>query len=740
MSVGMDYIDKTNCLAAYLAATGRPLSDFDRVASAAQEAGLRDVLRAQLAALDTPRLMRRLEKGAKSTAPLVWDTVVLQGDQVLWDGTPIGQLRTFYKVASPQETQARIAYEVFLDRFLSYVQQTFKVAILHESDADVTLFVPYGTNFDLQGAWQAFVSAAFSPSGLRQTFVPLVNSIRLSERGYSTLDIPIVNNDHALYLAAFYRANLASTEASDAWREAEKARLQAELNRTPSARDKKRLQKAIDKLEKELETRRKRYGTTYQDYRDLKQKYPAWISKVEAIARAEMGGQASRQLSQRGNIVAKYVSEMASLATVQPGNFFQLPLLLGENPSEFQTRGGGDSGGDACYVCGRAFRKGETKFKANKFIFESPSQRLQSGSGQTEPKVCATCAVVSFVSPIKTGTDRLVIRLRRRDDGRHYLLEDQLRMLTMGELNVMAGRYALLQVSERMPQTGGSDPLSEHMGGRQYALYKVASLFGNEVFREYQTEAVIGGAEVTLSSRHLAGVRGLIEVFGLDQRRWWEDKRLYTAVGQAVRYIEREEVIFAVYELLKAWRKADLLYQGKLNSVQASRLEQLYETHWRWLMEEKPKEATLFRDVAAMTGMLYAFCNFVRQSVSADQQRIEVRKLIERATEPYGFIYTAAGNTKREMATLYRQSDTYFCFDQAKALLAELGVNVGEREGTTDKGTPTLVFYFDDVVNAYTHLFENRYRSSKEQRDFTYTLRLSLHARFPELMEREKGE
>jgi hypothetical protein len=169
-------------------------------------------------------------------------------------------------------------------------------------------------------------------------------------------------------------------------------------------------------------------------------------------------------------------------------------------------------------------------------------------------------------------------------------------------------------------------------------------------------------------------------------------------------------------------------------------LEQLCETHWRWLMEEKPQKATLFRDVAAMTGLLYAFCNFVHQSVEADKRRIEVRKLIERATEPYGFIYTAAGNTQREMATLYRQSDTYFCFDQAKNLLAELGVDVTEREGATDKGTPSLVFYFDDVVSAYTHLFETRYRSPKEQRDFTYTLRLSMHARFPEFMEREKGE
>lgn len=740
MSVMLDCVNKTKCLAAYFAAKSELSVDFDSVASAAQDAGLGEILRGQLAALDAPRLMRRLAKGAReSTAPPVWEKVVLQCGQVLWNNTPIGQLRTFYKPAFPQETQARIAYEVFLDRFLSYLQRNFKVVPLHESDADITLFVPCGTSFDLPQAWQTFVNEAFSANGLRQTFVPLVNSIRLSERGYSTLDTPIVSNDHALYLAAFYRANLASTEASDKRREDEITRLKAQLGQTPSIRDRSKLERSIAKLEGELKVRRNRYGGIYKAYKELKRKHSAWIERVEAVAREEMGGQAGRQLSQRQNIVAQYVSEMERLASITSKDLFQIPPLLAENPPAIEARGAGDASGEACYACGRVFAKGEKKFKANKFIFESPSQRLQSSSGQTEPKVCAVCAAVSFVSPIKTGTDRLVIRLRRRDDGRRYLLEDQLRMLTMGELNVLAGRYVLVQVSERVPKTGGSDPLSERMGGRQYALYKVASLFTGEVFREYQVEAVIGDAEVVLPSRHLAGVRGLTEVFALDQRQWWEDKDLYAAVSQAVRYIEREEVIFAVYELLKTWRKADLLYQGRLNSVQAGRLEQLYETHWRWLMEEKPKEAALFRDVAAMTGMLYAFCDFVRQSVDADQQRIEVRKLIERATEPYGFIYTAAGNTKREVATLYRQSNTYFCFDQAKALLEEIGVNVGEREDKSDKDIPTLRFYFDDVVNAYTYLFENRYRSPKEQRDFTYTLRLSLHARFPEFMESEKG-
>jgi len=735
----MNLSDKMVCLAAHFAVSAKPASDFNEVVSAAHQAGLQEALKDCLVILDTPRLLRQLARYEPVT-PLDWDTVTIRDKEVLWQGNSIGKLQTFYKVAFPQETQARIAYEVFLDRFLSYVQCTFKVVMFHESDADLTFFIPAGATFDLGVAWRAFVNHAFSSIGLRRTFVSLVNSIRLSDRGYSTLSVPVMSEEQALYLAAFYRANLASTEASDAWRQREVNRLRAELGRVQAARDQQRLQKAIAKLEKELETRQNRYGETYQSFKQLKQSHPVWMAQVKAIARREMGELAGRQLSQRGNIVAKYVSEMEALATMRTEDFFHPSPLLTKDPFAFKTRSGGDSGGEMCYACGHVFDRREVKFKANKFIFESPSQRLQSGSGQTEPKVCATCAAISFVSPIKTGTDRLAIRLCRGDDGRHYLLEDQLRMLTLGELNVVAGRYALIRVSEWIRTDRGRVPLPERMGGRQYALYKVASLFSSEVFRRHRVEAIISGTDVLLAGRHLAVIRGLIDVFDLNRRSWWGDKELYGAVGQAVRHIEREEVVFAVYELLKAWRGKGLLYRGRLNIVQAGQLEQLCETHWRWLMEEKPKKATLFRDVAAMTGLLYAFCNFVRQSVEAGKRRIEVRKLIERATEPYGFIYTAAGNTQREMATLYRQSDTYFCFDQAKNLLAELGVDVTEREGTTDKGTPSLVFYFDDVVNAYTHLFETRYRSPKEQRDFTYTLRLSVHARFPELMEREKGE
>lgn len=737
--MNLDRAQKVICLTAYCAANPARIDDFDTIIAAARQDGLLKSLGDAVTALDAPRLKRCLARPIISAEPLDWDEISLDGDAVLWEGKLIGRLTTLYKKVFPQEAQARIAYEVLLDRFFRYLHQKLKIAVLHDGDVDVTLFVPQMVAFSLQAVWDDFIDRTFSAEGLRSTFVPLVNSIRLTGRGFSTIAVPIVSEAQALYLAAFYRVNLASLEAGDAQRQRELAQRQKKLISAQGEKERKKLEKTIKKIEEDLKTRIKRYETTYEALANLRKTYPRWMEQVERVAHRELGGQASLQLNKRANIVAKYVEEMERLATMLPSNYFRPDPLVSDALPVPGIRPGGDSGGKMCYACGHIFTGGETKYKANKFIFEAPSQRLQSGSGQMEPKICATCAAVSFVSPIKTGSDRLVIRLRRRDGDQRYLLEDQLRMLTLGELNVIAGRYALIQAHERVPKKGGRDPLPERMGGRQYALYKVASLFTAEVFRSHRIEALIGDAEVSLPGQHLSAVRGLLEVFRLDSRRWWEDKGQFAAVAQAVRYVESEKLTFAVYELLKQWRQSGLLL-GRLDIVQSSRLEQLYETHGRWLMEEKPKEAQLFRDVAGMTGLLYAFGSFVHQSVKADERRIEVRKLIERATEPYGFIYTAAGNTKREMATLYRQADLYFSYDQAKGLLAELGVNPDEREGTTDQGTLSLTLYFDDVVNAYTHLFETRYRSPKEQRDFTYTLRLSLHARFPELIEPKEGE
>jgi hypothetical protein len=160
-------------------------------------------------------------------------------------------------------------------------------------------------------------------------------------------------------------------------------------------------------------------------------------------------------------------------------------------------------------------------------------------------------------------------------------------------------------------------------------------------------------------------------------------------------------------------------------------------------MDEEKNKAQFFKDVAAMTGLLYAFCSYVRTEVrkAGGNERIEVRKIIERSGDPYQFDYTVAGNTKSEAATLFRQADLYYSYDQLKVLLEKLGVNVAEREKDTDSGQSKLQLFFDDVVNAYTYFFDDQhYKTTKQQRDFTYALKLSLYARFADLIESDKKE
>ena len=157
-------------------------------------------------------------------------------------------------------------------------------------------------------------------------------------------------------------------------------------------------------------------------------------------------------------------------------------------------------------------------------------------------------------------------------------------------------------------------------------------------------------------------------------------------------------------------------------------------------MDNEKSKAEFYRDVAGMTGLLYAFCSYVYSKFTGNEQRIEVRKLIERLDDPYNFSYTAAGNTKQEVATLFRQEDMYFSYDQTKRILGEIGVSVANRERRNDKDQSQLQVNFDDVDAAYTWMWEQRYPKTTEQRDFLYALKLSLHARFPDLIERKQED
>ena len=687
--------------------------------------------REMLETINATRLVRMLTmvRSRGGPVPLDLSRLTFTDAQAFWDDILIGELCTYYKTALPYEAQARVAYDVFFDRFAAFIGKKYKVAVLQQSDFDLELFVPDGQVFDLEEVWNAFIRTIFSADELKKSFAPLVNTIKMTDKGFSALDVPVVSQDQALFLAAFYLVNLESLQKGDRKRQKEIDELKESLD-TASDKKRERIEKKITKLESELGKRLDRYGPLYKQLESLERERPNWMAQVRFVARSTFTPMAGVQIAKAKGKIGKCVSQLDDLAQIDESRLYQLPMLIASSSVTVGVRAGGDSGGKACYACGRELGRREVTYSANKFIFESPSQRLQSGGSQTQPKVCGTCAAVSFVSPIKLGSGRLVIRMREKNERGDYLADEQLRMLVLGEMNIVAGKYAILRARE----TIGGKLVSDRLGGLQYALYKVGSSFEPEVFERYDIEALINEDLVKLPGRHLAWIHWLDTIFDL-KRSEWTDKAQFAALGRAIRHIQHEEVIFAIYELLTSG-----LVKLPPNVVRASQLEQLRAEHARWLDMDHKTDAQLFKDVAAMTGLLYPFCNYVRSEVrkAGGNERIEVRKVIERSGDPYQVNYTVAGTTRSKMATLYRSADMHFSYDQLKVFLAELEIDPVEREATDDKGQLTLRLYFDDVVKAYTHLFETRYKTAKDRRDFTYKLKLSLYARFADLIESEK--
>ena len=686
----------------------------------------------QLHLFHASKFLRLLAR--RSSQVLKQDITYMQwvehSDEVWLNELRIGSVIRLFKRIQPYEAQSSIAYDVFYQRLYEFLASDYQIVVLHDSENDLQLFVPTGRSFDWAEIWDAAIKKLFGLENLRKSFVALVNSIKLTNRGFSALDVPIINAEQAQVLAAFDLTNLLSLQTGDKRREQEITKTDKELLATSDPKKIDQLQKNRQKLEDELETRRTRYGGLYEEWDEILAEIPGWSQQVIQLAKTEFSPTAGTQIAKVGAKIGKAVEQIKELS-IQT-KFYQLPTLLEPVTNQILIRGAGDSNTKICYGCGAAIAKGAPVFQANSFIFASPSQRLQSGGSQTQPNVCGTCAALSFTSPIKLGEGRLVMRLHQRGQKHEYMLDDQLRMLALGDFNIVAGRYALLQANE----TIGNKPLIDQLGGVQYAIYKIATLFLPEVFEVYEPEIIIGEAKVALNSRHIAWMHYLNQIFNLQRR--WEDKGQFAAFGRAIRHLQQDDLLFAIYELLKG----GLHGTTNLDRIRAIQLETLRSEQVRWLekMDNQTKKAEFYRDVAGMTGLLYAFCDFTKRAAKAneDNVRIEVRKLIERTNDPYQFNYTAATNTEKEFATLYRSQDMYFSYDETKRLLEWLDVATAQRETVDEKGQAQLKLNFDDVVKAYTQLFEEKYSKSKEQREFLYALKLSLHARFPELMERQE--
>lgn len=188
-----------------------------------------------------PELIRLLNLAKPSTAEDISLELDFQGTQVSYQGQAIGQTKILFKSPLPGELQARLAIESTIDRFLEYLQKVHQIVVLDESDRHVQLFIPNQSerlsfdelwkNFLKQVAFSTYGLQKYQLPGLSQTFISMLKSITLSSRGFSTLEIPVLNREQANVLAAWYFA---------VWRDTKK-------------RQDKRQQVTINNLKQKLE-------------------------------------------------------------------------------------------------------------------------------------------------------------------------------------------------------------------------------------------------------------------------------------------------------------------------------------------------------------------------------------------------------------------------------------------------------------------------------------------------------
>lgn len=496
-------------------------------------------------------------------------------------------------------------------------------------------------------------------------------------------------------------------------------------------------------VQQKLELSRRCGDNPFEFVRQDQQQNPEKFQAIIAIAK-NFDKKATDQVnSTRGDIFTQCLSEMYRLLEMKLEQFDQLPEpLLTEKPAFPEPRSPGDDSKEFCYSCGIALDPKNARWQVLRFMFERPSQRRQSSPGEGRPYICNSCSALAFASPLKVTEESIILRLDPGSNGvvSELKIKDYLRMLTNKEMHLSAGRYLVL-ASDR---TGSGDLASQKLGQVQYALAKIASIFPSEVLTDFKFSLIVQGNQIPLLSRQLLFIKGLMECYR--QSIVISGKDVNMALGDAVRLIQQDLPFLADYTLSK-------------NSIFSSdlKLEQIRKLYWKALQHDLqqqgdsmdsdnqlPKRARLYRDVAALTGLTYAFAQFLESTAKSlmkleDAER-EVSKLIEKVDDAIAFGYYATlGNEKKTsvQARLYLSPDCEFIYSQTKALLDEIGI--ADRESKDEKGKLYLQFYAEDMSRAYQYFAIKDYAQDKDWKELTYNLKLSLYTRFPELVRKLKS-
>ena len=731
----MDIEKREKILAAHLAATKQEklTADFEAFVYGMQQKDKLEQLKQWWNEMEALRTLRYAEQVLRDkpevdkhmSNPL--DLLLQQEDIIIFQDKPIGKTYSYYRTVLPQEIQIRVAYDTLIERFMAFLQQEKCAIRLSESELTVTLFIPK-TNFQLENEWQEFIQFAYSEEELYKSFTLFVNSMKLTNRGFGYVHFPSVTEAMKLWQAAFYTATLKErvVRYPDNYR---KAKTDEERESAFKANSEE-LKQLLDGLRTELRSSELSFDKAVRLSRQFNRTGSSQFSYGTVKPR-----------SKKGKIEDKIIEILN-----EPVNHLNCPLASVNEMVQNYAHGAGDTVKSRCYSCGRHLpSKSETrhikgKLEANRFVFSASSQRLQSGSRQDEPPICPDCLIVAFGCPIKLAGGAIIVRLTPQTGSKNeqILPEKYLQMLTLGELNLVAGQYLLMNCREFVRERGGSTPASEKIGQVQYTLWQVARTLPVEALEKMDFTLFVGESKILLPNRYLVWLSHLQESFS---PRLIVNGKDNMQLCQAIRLIQKDEVISAMYKLATAESTeatpiSDWSYSEKRS------LEDLRKKHCTLLKQSSKgdklmiKKAAFFYDVAALTGLTYAYCDYVRgvleKSEARDTVQREVKKLIEKVVNASFFNYEASDVLPGTRATMFRNDDNYFCYDQAKRLLqGTLKLELSNREGHNEKGQKQLAIYFDDILNAYAELSQ-KYNKA-EQRKLFYQLKLNLYTKFASL-------
>ena len=204
-----------------------------------------------------------------------------------------------------------------------------------------------------------------------------MRSVRLTDRGFSAIDMPILTKEQARILAGFDLVNLRSLLNGDESRRRKITAFERQLE-APNLDDgeHEKVQKQADDLRKELQTRVNRYAPMYEQWGRVQEEMPTWAT---AVVQAERYYQtraeqplAGQQFAKAGAKIGKAVQQISDLGgLVAEGRYAKLEPLLSPTPIDVSILPAGDGNTRICYGCGAQCPKATQRIRRTHYLCRS---------------------------------------------------------------------------------------------------------------------------------------------------------------------------------------------------------------------------------------------------------------------------------------------------------------------------------------------------------------------------------